>query len=222
VLAQLGWRVHPLVRRNDPVAAAAHGVDLLVIAVPDAAIAVVAATVQPVDSTVVMHVAGSLGLDVLAPHARRAALHPLVSLPDAATGAERLTSGAWFAVAGDSMGAELAGDLGGRCFAVADADRATYHAAAAVASNHLVALMGQVERLATSVGVPAEAYFDLAAGSFANVQARGAAAALTGPVQRGDWATVQRHREALSPSEREIYDALAKAAAQLADQPWPW
>jgi predicted short-subunit dehydrogenase-like oxidoreductase (DUF2520 family) len=159
---------------------------------------------------------------VLAPHVRRAALHPLVSLPDATTGAERLSEGAWFGVAGDPLAGELAHDLGGRCFAVADGDRAMYHAAAAVASNHLVALMGQVERLAAAVGVPAEAYFDLAAGSFANVESLGAAAALTGPVQRGDWATVQRHRDALSPNELETYDALAKAAALLVGRPWPW
>ena len=157
----------------------------------------------PVEGTVVAHLAGSLGLDVLAPHPRRAALHPLVSLPDAEVGARRLRAGAWFAVAGDPPGSlalmeALVADLGGRSFTVADADRAAYHAAAAIASNHLVALLGQVERVAAGAGVPLEAYLDLVRATLDNVAEMGPAAALTGPVARGDWATVERHRAALA------------------------
>src|SRR4051795_10489134 len=81
-LERVGWDlVEPLGRDDDP-AGAAEGVDLLVIATPDGAIAEVAGTVEPVDSTVVAHLAGALGLGVLEPHPRRAALHPLVALPD--------------------------------------------------------------------------------------------------------------------------------------------
>ena len=108
-------------------------------------------------------------------------------------------------------------DLGGRSFTVADADRAAYHAAAAIASNHLVALLGQVERVAALAGVPLEAYLDLVRATLDNVAELGPAAALTGPVARGDWATVDRHRRALPPDELMAYDALVASARRLVD-----
>jgi predicted short-subunit dehydrogenase-like oxidoreductase (DUF2520 family) len=212
-LGRAGWQVVGVLGRGHDVAGAASGCDLLVIATPDAAIASVAAAIEP-GPAVVAHLAGSLGLDALAPHERRAALHPLVSLPDAEVGAARL-SGAWFAVAGDPLAQRVATDLGGRWFEVADEDRAAYHAAAAVASNHLVALMGQVDRIAGSVGAPGEAYVALAAGALANVAALGPAGALTGPVARGDWDTVRRHLAAIHPSERAAYLAMAAEARRL-------
>jgi predicted short-subunit dehydrogenase-like oxidoreductase (DUF2520 family) len=216
-LGRAGWEVVGLLGRGDPVADALADVDLVVIATPDAAIAGVAAAVAPDERGVVAHLAGSLGLDVLAPHRRRAALHPLVSLPDVEVGARRLAAGAWFAVAGDPIVQRAVADLGGRWFEVADGDRATYHAAAAVASNHLVALLGQVARLADGIDVPFEAYLELARASVDNVAALGPQAALTGPVARGDWDTVARHLAALPPDEREAYRALAAAARRLVD-----
>lgn len=216
-LGRAGWDVVGLFGRGEAVAGALADVDLLVIATPDGAIAEVAAAVAPDERSVVAHLAGSLGLDVLAPHRRTAALHPLVSLPDAEVGARRLAGGAWFAVAGDPIVQRAVADLGGRWFEVADHDRATYHAAAAVASNHLVALLGQVARLADGIGVPFEAYLDLARASLDNVADLGPEAALTGPVARGDWETVARHLAAIDPSEREAYRALAAAARRLVD-----
>ncbi len=214
-LARAGWHVADPVRRGDDPRRAADGVDLLVIATPDAAIGEVAAAVEPRPDTVVAHLAGSLGLEVLAPHPRRAGIHPLVALPDAATGAERLAAGAWFAVAGDAVARQVVDDLGGRAIEVADADRAAYHAAACIASNHGVALLGQVERVAARAGVPLDAYLELVRATVDNVAALGPAAALTGPVARGDWATVARHRAALDPSERPGYDALVALTERL-------
>ncbi len=218
-LGCVGWDVVGVLGRGDDVAEALADTDLLVLAVPDAAIAAVAAAVQPVGARggVIAHLAGSLGLEVLADHPRRAAVHPLVALPDPEVGAERLAGGSWFAVAGDPIGQRLVADLGGRWFTVADGDRAAYHTAAAVASNHLVALMGQVARIAGEVGVPPEAYLDLARATLDNVEELGAGAALTGPVARGDWDTVARHLAALDPSERNAYRALAAAARRLVD-----
>lgn len=221
-LERAGWDVVGFLGRGDPVAGALDGTDLLVVATPDAAIVDVAASVAPDDRAVIAHLAGSRGLDALSPHRQVAALHPLVALPSAAVGAGRLTAGAWFAVAGDTLAGEplarrVVGDLGGRWFAVADADRAAYHAAAALASNHLVALFGQVERVAGTIGVPAEAYLDLARATLDNLAVLGAAGALTGPVARGDWETVARHLAALEPREREAYRALAAAARCLVD-----
>jgi pantoate--beta-alanine ligase len=65
--------------------------------------------------------------------------------------------------------------------------------------------------------VPLEAYLDLVRGTIENVAALGPAAALTGPVARGDWATVDRHLAAVDPSERPAYEALASEAARLSD-----
>lgn len=222
-LERAGWEVAQPLGRSDDLTAALVGTDLLVVAVPDASIASVARAVAPVTdvlserSPVITHLAGSLGLDVLAPHRTVAALHPLVSLPSAEIGGARLGDGQWFAVAGHSIAERVVADLGGQAFAVADRDRAAYHAAASMASNHVVALLGQVERIASPIGVPPEAYLGLAAGSVANVAALGAAHALTGPVARGDWETVRRHLEAIDPSERAAYRALAEAARRLID-----
>jgi pantoate--beta-alanine ligase len=214
-LSAVGWRVEPPRRRGDALHDAATGVDLLVIATPDEAVAEVAAAVDPVPTTVVAHLSGSLGLDVLAPHARRAALHPLVPLPDPETGAVRLTAGAWFAVAGEALAGRVVADLGGRAVTVADPQRAAYHAAAAIASNHLVALLGQVERVAAPTGVGLDAFLDLARAALADVAEAALAAALTGPVARGDTATVRRHLAALEPTERLADLALAAAATRL-------
>jgi predicted short-subunit dehydrogenase-like oxidoreductase (DUF2520 family) len=206
-----GWTVAEPRRRGDDLTDAAAGVDLLVLATPDDVVASVARQVAPVGTTVVAHLAGSLGLDVLAPHERRASIHPLRSI---ATGADELR-GAWFAVAGDALAGELVDALEGRRVTIADDARPAYHAAACIASNHLVSLLGQVERVAATAGVPLAAYLDLVRQTVDNVDALGPAAALTGPVRRGDLATVERHLAALDPSERPAYEAMAAAARTL-------
>jgi len=213
-LRGVGWPVEVIGRDGD-VVGAAHGVDLLVLAVPDGAIASVARTVSPVASTVVAHLAGSLGLDVLAPHARTAALHPLVALPNTDVGAARLAAGAWFALAGDPIVARVVDALGGSSFTVADDDRAAYHAAAVIASNHLVALLDQVAAVAPR-GVPFDAYLDLVRATVDNVSELGPVDALTGPAARGDDATIERHLAALAPEERALYELLAARCARMA------
>jgi len=185
-----------------------------VIATPDAAVPEVAAAVDPVADTIVAHLAGSLGLDVLGGHPRMASIHPLVALPDPEVGALRL-SGAWFALAGDPFVRTVVDALGGRWFAVADEDRAAYHAAACIASNHLVALLGQAERVGAAAGVPREAFLDLVRATVENVAALGPARALTGPAARGDVETLARHRAALDPSELDAYDAMVDLARRL-------
>jgi predicted short-subunit dehydrogenase-like oxidoreductase (DUF2520 family) len=214
-LTSAGWEVGPMLGRGDDLAGAARGVDLLVIATPDDEIRGVAKAVERQEGTVVAHLSGARGLEVLAPHRRRAALHPLVALPTPEIGAKRLV-GAWFAVAGDPLVEEVVAALRGRSFTVADADRALYHAAAAIASNHLVALLGQVERLAEAVGVPFEAYLELAEATLANVGDLGPARALTGPAARGDESTIRRHLRALPAEERRAYRGMVDAARRLA------
>ena len=213
-LERAGWRALPTLGRADDLSAAGAGADVVVIATPDAAIASVARAIRPRPSLVVVHLAGSLGLDVLAPHANRASVHPIVALPDPDLGAERLV-GAWFAVAGHPVAQQIVDALGGRAVEVPDDNRALHHAAAVVASNHLVALLGQVQRIADAAGVPLDAYLDLVRATVDNVADLGPADALTGPVARGDWETVERHRAALPEIERDAYDAMVELAQQL-------
>ncbi len=215
-LEETGWQVAGLLGRDDPVEDAARDVELLVIATPDARIAEVASRVRPLPDAVVAHLSGSLGLDVLAPHSRRGGLHPLVSLPEPDLGARRLRAGVWFAVAGDDLVREVARNLGGHPIEVRDEHRAAYHAAACVASNHLVALLGQVERIGETAGVPLAAYLDLARDTLDNVAQLGPTRALTGPVARGDTQTVARHLDALAADERPAYEAMAECARRLA------
>jgi predicted short-subunit dehydrogenase-like oxidoreductase (DUF2520 family) len=201
-------------RGDDPAPVA--GCDLVVIAVPDAAIAATAAAVAPfVDpGALVVHLSGATGLEVLdavRPPARRGALHPLQTLAGADDRA--LVHGAWFAVDGDPAVERLVASVGGRAFRVRD--RALYHAAVCVASNHLVALFGQVERLTARAGVPDEALWPLVERALANVRTRGAAGALTGPVARGDAPTVARHLSVIGPDEWPTYVALAREALRL-------
>jgi predicted short-subunit dehydrogenase-like oxidoreductase (DUF2520 family) len=213
--AALPWTVaEPFLGRGDDMRGAAQGVDAVLIATPDAAVAEVAGAIEPVDGTVVLHMAGSLGLDVLEPHPRKASIHPLVAMPEPEPDPDRLRHGAWFAVAGDPIARRMVDELDGHAIDVPDHKRALYHAAAVIASNHLVALLGQVERVAAAADVPLAAYVDLVRQTVDNVAALGPAKALTGPVARSDWATVDRHLAALPDDERPAYEAMVKEAAR--------
>ncbi|HLK46133.1 MAG TPA: DUF2520 domain-containing protein [Acidimicrobiales bacterium] len=215
-LSSAGHRVlGPLTRADDPLEAAT-GTDALVLAVPDDELAHVAASIRPSTTCCVIHLSGSLGLDVLDPHPRRASMHPLVPLPNAAVGAARLGAGVTMAIAGDPLAGELAASLGATPVSVADEDRAAYHAAACVAANHVVALLGQVERIAATIGLPLEAYLGLSLAALEDVRALGPRGALTGPARRGDWATIARHLDALDEAERAGYGAGVALALELA------
>lgn len=215
----VGWVSAGDLGRQDDVTNAGDGVDLVVIAVPDHSIAAVADAITPTDA-VVIHLSGSRPLSDLDTHDRVGSLHPLVSLPDPETGAARMLAGAVFAVAGDPLVADLVAAFGGRAVAVSDENRTLYHATAAVAANHLVALCAQVERLAEVVGVPAEAYWALMSGALENVSEQGAARALTGPAARADWRTIADHLAALPSEERALYEVLSRRAAELAGRMW--
>jgi predicted short-subunit dehydrogenase-like oxidoreductase (DUF2520 family) len=202
---------------------AGAGADVVLVATPDAAIAEAAAALAPTveRGALVLHLSGASTVHELDDLARErpdvdvGSLHPLQSLPSAELGAARL-AGAWCAIDGPIERLErLALAIGMRPFRVDAADRVRYHAAACVASNHLVALLGQVDRLADAAGVPREAFAPLVRATLDNVDALGAAGALTGPVARGDYDTVARHLDAIPDDERETYEALSAAAARL-------
>jgi predicted short-subunit dehydrogenase-like oxidoreductase (DUF2520 family) len=195
----------------------------VVVATPDAEIAAAAHELAPSlrAGALVLHLSGARTLhefdDLLLarPDAAVGSLHPLQSLPSGELGCARLP-GSWCAIDGPEAVERLALTLGMRPFRVRPAGRVRYHAAACTASNHLVALLGQVERLAADAGIPAEAFLPLVRATVDNVADLGAADALTGPVARGDVATVAAHLEALPADERAAYRALAEAALRLA------
>lgn len=215
-LIESGWVCRRIFGRDDDVSRAGDGVDVCIVATPDDTIERVASLIEP-GAACLVHLSGSRGLDVLAPH-RAGAVHPLTSLAEAESGAERLRS-AYFAIAGDPIATEIADALSGQWFVVDDEDRATYHAAGSIASNHLVAVLGQVERLAEAIGVPFEVFLPLVEASVANVAELGPGRALTGPAARGDLNTIEMHRRAIEkghPEELAGYDALVERAFRLA------
>ncbi len=217
-MSSVGLDVELVRGRTAPsgLASVAHGCDAVLIAVPDRLVASVAEAIEPDEHAVVLHCSGSLGLDALGLHPRRASLHPLATLPDPVVGSLRLRGGTFFAVSGDQVATDLALVLGGRPIVVAEDQRARYHAAACIASNHIVALLGQVQRVAEAAGLPLEAYLPLAKGALDDVAMLGPSAALTGPAARGDLPTLEAHRRVLDDSEQPAYDAAVKLAERLA------
>jgi predicted short-subunit dehydrogenase-like oxidoreductase (DUF2520 family) len=196
--------------------------DLVVVATPDPTIAGAAAALAPSLSSgaLVIHLSGAATLHELdgvllaRPDVEVGSLHPLQSLPSGETGADRLAR-SWCAIDGSARVERVALTLGMRPFRVEATDRVKYHAAACVASNHLVALLGQVQRLAGDAGVPLEAFLPLVRGTVENVSELGPASALTGPVARGDDDTIARHLDALPSDERDTYRALVREARRL-------
>ena len=206
---------------------AARAADVVLLCVPDTAIATAAAELAPAAPRFAGHTSGATGLDALAPLAAAGAatfsLHPLQTVPDATTD----FTGSPCAIAASGAGAmevarRLAEALGMRPFEVAEADRAAYHAAASMASNFLVALEESAAELLETTGAEdARALLGpIVLRTAANWAERGPAA-LTGPIARGDEATVERHREALrrsAPELEDLYSALAERARAIASQ----
>ena len=199
--------------------AAGRPSDVVLLCVPDRAIAEVAAGIAP--GPWVAHVSGGTPLAALAPHVRRFSLHPLQSF-SLDRGAEQL-DGAWAAVSGESddalaVATSLAEVLGLRPFTLADERRALYHAGAAIASNYLVTLRRAAGELLAGAEVPPEALDPLMRRVIEN------GFQLTGPIERGDWETVERHRAAIAehaPELLESYDALARLTRVEVDQGAP-
>jgi predicted short-subunit dehydrogenase-like oxidoreductase (DUF2520 family) len=107
---------------------------------------------------------------------------------------------------------------------VDDADRAAYHAAASIASNFLVTLEAAAERVAATAGIDRSVLVPLVRATVENWATLGARRALTGPVARGDEATVARQRSAIgdrTPELLPMFDALVEATRSLAVEAVP-
>lgn len=187
----------------------ADDAELVILCVPDGAIAEVAATIPT--GPWIAHVSGASPLAALAPHTRRFSVHPLQTFTRE-RGPEQL-DGAYAAVTAEGEEArelafELARTLGLEPFELADADRPLYHAGAAVASNFLVTLHRAASTLVGAAGAPPEALTPLMRRTIEN------GFELTGPIARGDWATVDAHLDAIHvrhPELEPLYRVLAEA-----------
>jgi predicted short-subunit dehydrogenase-like oxidoreductase (DUF2520 family) len=185
--------------------------DVVLLCVPDTAIPDVARCLTP-GRAWVGHVSGATPLAALEPHERRFSLHPLQTFDRSGDASQ--FDGAWAAVTGETVDAlavarELAEKLGLRPFELADEDRTLYHAGAVVASNYLVTL----QRAAVRLGVPAEGLVPLMTRTIEN------GFDLTGPIARGDLATVEAHKRAIRAAQPELeplYETLAEATVTLA------
>ncbi len=184
--------------------------DLVLICVPDTAIAGVAGA-QPVGPWVA-HVSGATPLSALDPHTRRFGVHPLQTFVRT-RGAEQL-DGAFAAVTagheeGRRAGRALAELLGLRPFDLEDDRRVLYHAGATLASPLLVVLYRAAALAMEAAGAPQEALLPLMRRTIDNDFE------LTGPAARGDRATVQAHERALEaelPELLSLYRELSRAA----------
>jgi predicted short-subunit dehydrogenase-like oxidoreductase (DUF2520 family) len=202
--------------RERRVAVGEDDADIVLLCVPDTAISDVSRCLAP-GRAWVGHVSGATPLAALEPHERRFSLHPLQTFREPSGDPAQLAmqlDGAWAAITGDTAEAlavarELAELLGLQPFELADGDRTLYHAGAVFASNYLVTL----QRAAVRLGVPAEGLVPLMRGTIEH------GFELTGPIARGDWATVEAHKLAIrarQPELEHLYDTLAEATVQLA------
>lgn len=205
--------------------------DVYLLGVPDAALVEVARAlgVPAGEGPVLVHFAGSLGVDAIAratDHRRIAALHPVQAFADRTSAGARLPGSAWGMTCAAGLEAwcvrVVERDLGGRPVRVPERDRELWHAAAVMTSNALAAVVTAGAGVLARIGIPdpAAVLAPLARGTLENVVAAGAgAAAITGPVVRGEPATIARHLAAFeerAPELRAAYVAATRTVVAVA------
>src|SRR3989441_12034598 len=178
---------------------------------------------------VVLHLSGVQGQEAPGPlvtaRAALGSLHPLQTISEPELTPGRL-KGAWAAVEGMpravEAGERIAQDLGMRPFRIATKSKAIYHAGAVFASNYLVVVEAIAQRLLRHAGLSdADAWAalrPLVEGTFENLTRHEPREALTGPVVRGDTATIVRHLQSLAVDDAKLYRALGRAALELAQK----
>jgi predicted short-subunit dehydrogenase-like oxidoreductase (DUF2520 family) len=179
---------------------------------------------------VVLHLSGALTHDVLRPlqalGAATGSMHPLMTVAADPAQASRRFRGATFVLEGDLAAVAVADAivrrLGGIPVTLAPERKPVYHAGAVFASNYVVAMLAVAVRLLVDAGLAREtavaALLPLARATLENVADAGPTGALTGPVARGDVATVRRHLAALRHQDAELYRAVGRQTLQLAKE----
>jgi predicted short-subunit dehydrogenase-like oxidoreductase (DUF2520 family) len=246
-LTRAGWTVQAVASRDperrERFAALAGGargfadaqalveeVELIVVAIPDDALASFAERVRMYSGQAMIHTSGALGAEVLAPAmaagTQVGAFHPLVAFADTDRSVAAL-QGATIAVEGDDqlldLLAQMADAVGAQPVRLLPGTKAAYHAAAVLAAGGFVALLDAIAELGRTAGLDErtalEVYGPLIEGTLGNARDLGIRAALTGPMTRGDVGTLRAHLDALAthaPSALELYIAAARREIDLA------
>jgi len=192
--------------------------DVVFLCVSDESIGDVAAAVPA--EVIIGHCCGAHGAELLGVRGGFS-LHPLMTItedskPEALLGAFASVDGSNQAML--ELAHQLAASIGMRSTRIAPDDRPAYHAAASIASNFLVTVEAAAEQLAGQAGLPREALVPLVRATVENWASKGSAGALTGPISRGDEATVARQRAAVeehAPQLLELFDSLCQATREL-------
>lgn len=206
-------------------------VELVVLAVPDDAVAPLAASLRMYAGQAIVHTSGLLGAEVLAPAlaagSQAGAFHPLVAFADLDRALEALR-GSTIAIEGDddlaAHLAEMAEAIGGVPVRLAPGSKASYHAAAVLSAGGVTALLDTIREVAAPVGLDEAGalriFLPLLEQTVANARALGVAPALTGPATRGDAGTVGAHLDALeatAPGAVPVYRALLERSVTIAE-----
>ena len=210
--------------------------ELILITTPDDVITLIAGSLAAFQRDVrpgrtVLHTSGALSSEVLAPLAALGfhigSLHPLVSVSDPVSGAANLRE-AFYCLEGDRAALRVARavvrDLGGQSFSINSRNKALYHAAAVMASGHMVALFDMAAEMLARCGLDQKrarrVLMPLVESTVRNLLSSDPARALTGTFARGDLATVQRHLEALNANgfsdALRAYKLLGRRSLELA------
>lgn len=223
-------RLVPGVRAFAEANALVDDVELVILAVPDDAVAAVAATMRLYAGQAMVHTSGLLGAEVLRPAmaagTQAGGFHPLVAFADLERAVAALR-GATVAIEGDddlaAHLAEMAEAIGGVPVRLAPGSKAAYHAAAVLAAGGVTALLDTIREVAAPLGLDEAGalavYLPLVEQTLANARGLGTDAALTGPATRGDAGTVRAHIEALAagaPGSLEVYRALMRRGVEIA------
>lgn len=227
------FREHvPGVRAFAEAAALVDDVELVILAVPDDAVAGLAASLRLYAGQAIVHTSGLLGAEVLAPAmaagTQAGAFHPLVAFADLELALAALR-GATVAIEGDddlaAHLADMAEAIGGVPVRLPPGTKPAYHAAAVLSAGGVVALLDTIREVAGVLGLDeagaVQIFLPLVEQTIANAKALGVAAALTGPAVRGDAGTVSAHVAALAdaaPDTLAVYRALVERDIVLATQ----
>ena len=207
-------------------------VELVILAVPDDALAALAGSIRLYGGQALVHTSGALGAEVLEPAmaagTQVGSFHPLVAFADTERAVEAL-HGATVAVEGDDqlvlLLAEMATAIGAHAVRLAPGTKAAYHAAAVLAAGGFVALLDAIAELGRVAGLDEAGslsiYGPLIEQTLGNARALGIRAALTGPLTRGDVGTLEAHLATLrthAPDVLPLYRAAAEREIALAEE----
>lgn len=202
--------------------------DTLFITTPDGIIEGVWDCIKEMSLTnkIICHFSGSLSSVVFSgmeeTGASGCSIHPMLAFSDKYSSYKQLHN-AFFTIEGDSLAVETMSGLlqacGNTVCPIDKSQKALYHTAASILSNHVVAVLDTGYRLLTECGFSREAAREatqqLVRGNVENVIRQDTVHALTGPIDRGDVLTVKKHLDALSGSDKEMYCLLGKKLVEL-------